>query len=86
MEHDEFVTRAKFCLEFVATLGDTDLRAETDLRFIEDIAIRQIYLEESGHRQKFTDTIRKVGDLKKRIEKLKFKTKGRQAWSMIAYG
>ena len=27
LEHDEFMRRAKFCLEFVAALGDTDLRA-----------------------------------------------------------
>ena len=27
LEHDEFMRRAKFCLEFAAALGDTDLRA-----------------------------------------------------------
>jgi DNA-binding transcriptional regulator YiaG len=57
-------------------------KGKTELPTTEDIALRQIYLEETGHRQKFIDTSRKVGDLKERVEKVKFRTKGRRTWAM----
>jgi DNA-binding transcriptional regulator YiaG len=59
-------------------------KGKTEIPTTEDIAIRQIYLEETGHRQRFIETSRKVGDLKERVDKVKFRTTGRQAWSMAA--
>jgi transcriptional regulator with XRE-family HTH domain len=53
----------------------------------EDIAIRQIYLEVTGSRQKFIDTSHKIGTLKKRIKSMTFRAEGRRnrrtlGWSM----
>jgi putative transcriptional regulator len=76
--------------EFGATLGkdaQTVARWEkgkTEVPPTEDIAIRQIYLEKTGHRQRFIDTSRQVAELRERLEAVRFKTKGRQAWAMAA--
>jgi DNA-binding transcriptional regulator YiaG len=59
-------------------------KGKTEIPPTEDIAIRQIYLEETGHRQRFIDTSRQVAELKGRLESVRFKIKGRQAWSMAA--
>jgi DNA-binding transcriptional regulator YiaG len=59
-------------------------KGKTEIPPTEDIAIRQIYLEETGHRQRFIETSRQVAELKGRLESVRFKTKGRQAWSMAA--
>src|SRR5688572_2689266 len=59
-------------------------KGKTELPATEDIAIRQIYLEKTGHRQRFIDTSRQVAGLKNRVEEVRFKVKGRQAWSMAA--
>ena len=59
-------------------------KGKTELPATEDIAIRQIYLEKSGHRQRFIDTSRQVAELKQRVDEVKFKTKGRQSWSLAA--
>lgn len=59
-------------------------KGKTEIPPTEDIAIRQIYLEKTGHRQRFIDTSRHVAELKERLESVRFKTKGRQAWSMAA--
>jgi DNA-binding transcriptional regulator YiaG len=59
-------------------------KGKTEIPPTEDIAIRQIYLEKTGHRQRFIDTSRRVADLKARIEEVRFKVKGRQDWTMAA--
>lgn len=59
-------------------------KGKTEIPPTEDIAIRQIYLEKTGHRQRFIDTSRQVAELKKRIEEVRFKVKGRQGWSVAA--
>lgn len=59
-------------------------KGKTELPATEDIAIRQIYLEKSGRRQRFIDTSRRVADLKKRVDEVKFKIKGRHTWSVAA--
>lgn len=59
-------------------------KGKTELPATEDIAIRQIYLEKSGRRQRFIDTSRRVADLKKRVAEVKFKIKGRHTWSVAA--
>jgi putative transcriptional regulator len=64
-------------------------KGKTELPTTEDIAIRQIYLEETGHRQKFIETSRKVAELKERVEMVSFRISGRRngkapAWSMAA--
>ena len=59
-------------------------KGKTDLPATEDLAIRQIYLEKSGHRQRFIDTSRHVAELTKRLSTVRFKVKGRQAWSVAA--
>ena len=59
-------------------------KGKTEVPPTEDIAIRQIYLEKTGHRQRFIETSRQVAELKERLESVRFKTKGRQAWSMAA--
>ena len=57
-------------------------KGKTELPSTEDIAIRQIYLEKTGHRQRFIDTSRRVADLKTRVGDVRFKVKGRQDWAM----
>jgi putative transcriptional regulator len=59
-------------------------KGKTELPATEDIAIRQIYLEKNGHRQKFIDTSRQVAELRKRMDEVKFKIKGRDTWSLAA--
>jgi len=59
-------------------------KGKTELPPTEDIAVRQIYLEKMGHRQRFIDTSRQVADLTARMEPVMFRVKGRQAWSMAA--
>lgn len=59
-------------------------KGQTEIPSTEDIAIRQIYLEETGHRQRFIDTSRNVAELKARLKSVRFKTKGRQDWSLAA--
>lgn len=59
-------------------------KGKTEMPPTEDIAIRQIYLEQSGHRQRFIDTSRQVAELKSRLAEVRFKTKGRQAWTVAA--
>lgn len=59
-------------------------KGKTEIPPTEDIAIRQIYLEKTGHRQRFIDTSRHVAELKERLEAVRFKAKGRQAWSVAA--
>lgn len=59
-------------------------KGKTELPPTEDIAIRQIYLEKMGHRQRFIDTSRQVADLTARMEPVMFRIKGRQAWSIAA--
>jgi hypothetical protein len=49
----------------------------------------QVYLEKTGHRQKFIETSRKVGALKERLQSIKFKTGAHRGskpskWSMVA--
>ncbi|HEV8389442.1 MAG TPA: helix-turn-helix domain-containing protein [Dongiaceae bacterium] len=56
-------------------------KGKTEIPPTEDIAVRQIYLEKTGHRQRFIDTSRRVAELKTRIEEVKFKIKGRQEWT-----
>lgn len=77
-------------VELGATLGKDGQtvarweKGKTEIPPTEDIAIRQIYLEKTGHRQRFIDTSRHVAELKERLDSVRFKTKGRQAWSMAA--
>jgi DNA-binding XRE family transcriptional regulator len=59
-------------------------KGKTDIPPTEDIAIRQIYLEETGHRPRFIDTSRQVAELKGRVAPIKFRIKGRQAWAAAA--
>lgn len=64
-------------------------KGKTELPSTEDLAIRQIYLEETGHRQKFVETSRKVGALTERVGTIRFRTTGRQrnrsaSWSIAA--
>jgi DNA-binding transcriptional regulator YiaG len=59
-------------------------KGKTEIPPTEDIAIRQIYLEKTGHRQRFVDTSRRVADLKARVGEVRFKLKGRQDWTMAA--
>ena len=64
-------------------------KGKTELPSTEDIAIRQIYLEKTGHRQKFIETSRKVGALKERVGRVRFRTSGRRqskgaSWSIAA--
>jgi DNA-binding transcriptional regulator YiaG len=59
-------------------------KGKTEIPPTEDIAIRQIYLEKTGHRQRFIDTSRRVADLKSRVGEVRFKVKGRQDWIMAA--
>ena len=59
-------------------------KGKTELPPTEDIAIRQIYLEKTGHRQRFIDTSRQFAELTQRVEEVRFRTKGRQTWSMAA--
>ena len=59
-------------------------KGKTEIPPTEDIAIRQIYLEKTGHRQRFIDTSRRVADLKTRVEEVTFKVKGRQNWTLAA--
>ena len=59
-------------------------KGKTEIPPTEDIAIRQIYLEKTGHRQRFIDTSRRVADLKTRVEAVTFKVKGRQNWTLAA--
>ena len=55
-------------------------KGKTEIPPTEDIAIRQIYLDATGHRQRFIDTSRRVADLKARVGNVTFKMKGRQDW------
>lgn len=57
-------------------------KGKTELPATDDIAIRQIYLDAIGHRQKFIETSRKVAALKSRIGVVRFRANGRQTWSM----
>ncbi|HET6619161.1 MAG TPA: helix-turn-helix domain-containing protein [Dongiaceae bacterium] len=59
-------------------------KGKTELPPTEDIAIRQIYLEKTGHRQRFIETSRQVAELKERVGQVRFTMKGRQAWSIAA--
>lgn len=59
-------------------------KGKTEIPPTEDIAIRQIYLEKTGHRQRFIDTSRRVADLKTRVEAVTFKVNGRQNWTLAA--
>ena len=59
-------------------------KGKTEIPPTEDIAIRQIYLDETGHRQRFIDTSRRVADLKARVGDVTFKVKGRQDWTLAA--
>ena len=59
-------------------------KGKTELPPTEDIAIRQVYLEKTGHRQRFVETSRQVAELKERVERVRFTIKGRQAWSIAA--
>jgi transcriptional regulator with XRE-family HTH domain len=59
-------------------------KGKTEIPPTEDIAIRQIYLEKTGRRQRFIDTGRQVAELKKRIEEVKFKVRGRREWAVAA--
>jgi DNA-binding transcriptional regulator YiaG len=59
-------------------------KGKTELPSTEDIAIRQIYLEKTGHRQRFIETSRQVAKLENRVEEVRFKTNGRQDWSEAA--
>ena len=59
-------------------------KGKTELPPTEDIAVRQIYLEKMGHRQRFIDTSRQVADLTARMEPVMFRVKGRQTWSVAA--
>jgi transcriptional regulator with XRE-family HTH domain len=59
-------------------------KGKTEIPPTEDIAIRQIYLEATGHRPRFIDTSRRVAELKGRVEPIRFRIKGRQAWATAA--
>ncbi|HJT14811.1 MAG TPA: helix-turn-helix domain-containing protein [Dongiaceae bacterium] len=59
-------------------------KGKTEIPPTEDIAIRQIYLEETGHRQRFIDTSRRVADLRVRVGDVTFKVKGRRDWTLAA--
>lgn len=59
-------------------------RGKTEIPPTEDIAVRQIYLEKTGHRQRFIETSRRVADLKTRVGDVTFKVKGRQDWTLAA--
>lgn len=59
-------------------------KGKTEIPPTEDIAIRQIYLEKTGHRQRFVDTSRQVAELKTRVGEVRFRVKGRQQWTMAA--
>jgi DNA-binding transcriptional regulator YiaG len=64
-------------------------KGQTELPPTEDIVLRQIYLEATGHRQRFIDTSRKVGNLTDRLKSVTFRTSRRGkskavAWAMAA--
>lgn len=59
-------------------------KGKTEIPSTEDIAIRQIYLEKTGRRQRFIDTGREVAERKKRVNAVKFRVKGRRHWAMAA--
>jgi DNA-binding transcriptional regulator YiaG len=59
-------------------------KGKTEIPPTEDIAVRQIYLEKTGHRQRFIDTSRQVAELTTRVEEVRFRVKGRQEWTMAA--
>ena len=50
---------------------------KTEIPVTEDIAVRQIYLEKTGHHQPFLETSRQVAELKTRLEEVRFKLKAR---------
>jgi DNA-binding transcriptional regulator YiaG len=57
-------------------------KGKTEPPSTEDIAIRQIFLEKTGHRQRFIETSRQVAKLENRVEEVSFKTDGRHDWSV----
>lgn len=64
-------------------------KAKTEVPATEDIALRQIYLEMTGHRRTFIDTSRKVARLTQRLSSVMFRTRRLQRgraviWSMAA--
>lgn len=50
-------------------------KSKTELPRIEDIALRQIYLEKTGHSPKFVDTAQHVGAIGDRLERVEFTEK-----------
>ena len=64
-------------------------RGKTKLPSTEDIAIRQIYLELTMHRQKFVETSRKIRGLGERAKRFTFRASARPnvkalAWLMVS--
>ncbi len=55
-------------------------RMKTVIPPTEDRALRQIYLEETGHTVKFVDTVRRVAEIKKRVERVTFRALPQGIW------
>jgi len=50
-------------------------KSKTAIPRIEDIALRQIYLEKTGHSPKFVDTAQQVAAIDNRLERVEFSEK-----------
>lgn len=59
-------------------------RSKTAIPPTEDRALRQIYLEETGHDRKFVDTVRRVGAIGCRIERVTFHERAQGVWEREA--
>jgi DNA-binding transcriptional regulator YiaG len=64
-------------------------KGKTRLPLLEDVVIRQIYLEQAGCKRKFVETRRSVGALSDRRKVLKFKVSADRSgksttWSLVA--
>lgn len=55
-------------------------RKRTEIPPTEDRALRQIYLEASGHIVKFTETARRVAAITKRVERVTFQELPQGTW------
>jgi hypothetical protein len=59
-------------------------RMKTVIPPTEDRALRQIYLEETGHTVKFVDTVRRVAEIRKRVERVTFRALPQGVWESQA--
>ena len=59
-------------------------RSKTAIPPTEDRALRQVYLEETGHTVKFVETIRRVAAIKGRVERVTFRELPQGGWENLA--